>query len=200
MDYMDSSNIKKCAVCGEAYDIRRNPSCPNCNKPVVSAGGAAPEPSDNDVTVIQKANFTSTHDETVSVEPDKADDPNDVTIGVSFTDSGNKRGEITGWLVCVDGPDMGKDFRLRYNNNFVGRDMDMDVCIASDKAVHKKKHLTVVFEPHEQKFFCGPLGGAVCYLNGENLSKMTEIRDFDRIKLGSTELIFRSLCGEGYKW
>jgi hypothetical protein len=197
---MDSSNIKKCAVCGQSFDVRRNTGCPNCSQVVVSAGNDSVQQPDNDVTVIQKATFTSPIDETISMQVSKQEDPNDVTIGISLSESGNKRGEITGWLVCVSGPDFGKDFRLRYNNNYIGRDMDMDVCISSDSTVHKQKHMTVVFEPNEQKFFCGPVGGAICYLNSENLSKTTELHDFDIIKLGSTELIFRSLCGEGYKW
>ena len=113
---------------------------------------------------------------------------------------GNRRGEISGWLVCVSGPDFGRDFRLRYNNNFIGRDMDMEICLASDNAVHKSKHMSVVYEPKERKFFCGPCGGALCSLNGKTLTKTSELRDYDRLKLGNTELIFRSFCGEGYQW
>jgi hypothetical protein len=157
--------------------------------------------TDYDVTVIQKANFTSAADETVSMRVDSpADDPNDATVGISLSPSGNKRGEITGWLVCVSGPDFGKDFRLRYNNNFVGRDIDMDVCVASDSAVHKQKHMTVVYEPNDRKFYCGPNGGAICYLNGETLSKKSELHDFDRLTLGNTDLVFRSFCGGEYQW
>jgi len=193
---MNSSNIIKCPVCGQSYDVRRNSSCPNCNQVAVSSGSAYE--SDSDVTVMQKARFTS--DETVPMHVAKQEDPNDVTIGISLSPSGNKRGEITGWLVCVSGPDFGKDFRLRANNNFIGRGMDMDVHIASDEAVHKEKHMTVVFEPNEQCFFCGPMGGALCYLNGVQMNKIVKLNDFDRIKLGNTELIFRSLCGEGFKW
>jgi len=195
---MDSSNIVRCAVCGQSYDIRRNETCPSCNKMVVAPSESFAQ--DNDVTVIQRANFTSEADETVSMQVPLEDSDNDVTIGISLSPSGNKRGEIAGWLVCVDGPDFGKDFRLRFNNNFVGRDMDMDVCIASDSAVHKQKHMTVIYEPNNRQFFCGPLGGSVCYLNGEVLSKKSELRDFDRLKLGNTELVFRSLCGEEYQW
>ena len=197
---MDASNIIRCPVCGQSYDNRRSEGCPNCSQVVLGAVGGSME--DNDVTVIQKASFTagSFADETVAMHVPLMDDPNDVTIGVSLSPSGNKRGEITGWLVCIGGPDCGKDFRLRYNNNFIGRAMNMDICLASDSSVHKDKHMTVAYEPNERSFFCAPVGGAICYLNGETLSRSSELRDFDRLRLGNTELIFRSLCGEGYQW
>lgn len=195
---MEASNIVKCSTCGNMYDTRRSGACPSCSQVVMDAGPGCN--SDKDVTVIQKAVFTDTADETVSVNAVSADSPNDVTIGVNLSDSGNKRGDISGWLVCVDGPDKGKDYRLRFNNNFIGRDISMDVFIASDTAVHKQKHMTVVYEPNDKKFFAAPMGGAVCYLNGETLSRSTEIHDFDRIRLGGTELVFRSLCGEEFVW
>lgn len=196
---MNENNIIRCPVCGHSYDRRRSDGCPNCSRMVVSPGAQS---DDNDVTVIQKAAFNSVSslDSTVGMNVSLKDDPNDVTIGVSLSKSGNKRGEITGWLVCVSGPDFGKDFRLRYNNNFVGRAMNMDVCIASDEAVHKDKHMTVVYEPVENKFYCAPIGGAISYLNGETLSKSAPLHDFDRLRVGNTELVFRSLCGEDFKW
>ena len=197
---MESSNIVRCTVCGQSYDNRRNKSCPNCSQEVADSNIGNQYQSDADVTVMQRATFTSPIDATVSIQAVNHESPDDVTIGISLSESGNRRGEVTGWLVCVGGPDYGRDYQLRSNNNFVGRDMDMDVCIASDVDVHRQKHMTVVFEPNEKKFFCGPFGGAVCYLNGENITKMSELHDFDRIKLGSTELIFRSLCGEDFEW
>lgn len=195
---MDASNIVKCPTCGNMYDKRRSDSCPGCSRPVMPAGGAY-QP-DNDVTVIQRASFTDTGDETVSIDAVSEDSPNDVTIGVNLSESGNKRGEISGWLVCVSGPDKGKDYRLRFNNNFIGRDISMDVFLASDPAVHKEKHMSVVYEPNEKKFFAAPIGGAICYLNGETISNASEIHDFDRLRLGETELVFRSLCGRDFEW
>lgn len=197
---MDAPNIVRCPVCGHSYDTRRDPGCPNCSQMAVAPGGGVS--MNNDVTVIQKASFTSgsSGDETVALHVPLQEDPNDVTIGINLSKTGNKRGEVTGWLVCVSGPDFGRDFRLRYNNNFIGRDMDMDVCLAADSAVHKHKHMTVVYEPNDNKFYCAPIGGAICYLNGEVLSRSAELHDYDKLLLGSSELVFRSFCGEGYRW
>ena len=43
---------------------------------------------------------------------------------------GNESGEdyVTGWLVCVAGPEKGRDFRLHYGFNRIGRSYQMDIC------------------------------------------------------------------------
>jgi hypothetical protein len=35
-------------------------------------------------------------------------------------------------MVCLEGPDRGRDFRLHAEKNFIGRSPGMDVCILSD--------------------------------------------------------------------
>ena len=34
---------------------------------------------------------------------------------------------VAGWLVCIDGPSKGKDYRIHEENNYIGRMKEMDV-------------------------------------------------------------------------
>ena len=54
---------------------------------------------------------------------------------------------VVGWLVCLAGPDRGKDFRLHAEKNFIGRAPNMDVCVAGDETVSRERHAMVIFDP-----------------------------------------------------
>lgn len=45
---------------------------------------------------------------------------------------------VVGWLVCIDGYDKGKDYKLKTEKNFIGRTPEMDVCIEGDNSISRK--------------------------------------------------------------
>src|SRR5580700_1534258 len=42
---------------------------------------------------------------------------------------------VVGWLVCLEGPDRGKDYRLHNEKNYIGRAPVNDIVIESDNTV-----------------------------------------------------------------
>ena len=108
---------------------------------------------------------------------------------------------VVGWLVCLDGPDRGRDFRLHGEKNFIGRAPHMDVCIPSDDTVSREKHGVVIFDPKKQVFWVlpGDSSGLV-YLNGDIVHSPAQIKRDDLLEIGQTKLVLIPFCGEQYSW
>ncbi len=108
---------------------------------------------------------------------------------------------ITGWLVCIDGPEKGKDYRLHDENNFIGRSARMDVSIASDRTVSEDRHAVITYDSQERKFFFALAGGSsIVRLNGKAVLMTQEIQSGDRLQIGQGTFMFIPFCGENFQW
>lgn len=108
---------------------------------------------------------------------------------------------VTGWLVCVDGPARGKDFRIRAGYNYIGRAEHMDICITGDNKIGRERHAMIAYDPEEKVFFFGPADGkSIVRLNGKMVMVPSEIQAYDVITIGATKLMFVPLCGERFSW
>jgi hypothetical protein len=117
------------------------------------------------------------------------------TAGHSKTDP------VVGWLVCLEGPDRGRDFRLHSEKNFIGRSPLMDVCVPGDDTVSREKHGVVIFDPKKQVFWAlpGDSSGLV-YVNGDIVHAPTQIQRGDVLEIGQTKLVLIPFCGDQYSW
>jgi hypothetical protein len=107
---------------------------------------------------------------------------------------------VVGWLVCLAGPDRGRDFRLHAEKNFVGRSSAMDVCVA-DETVSRDRHAMVIFDPKKQTFWAVPGDAAgLVYLNGDIVNAPTQMNPDDVLEVGQTKLVLIPFCGEKYSW
>jgi hypothetical protein len=106
---------------------------------------------------------------------------------------------VTGWLVCVSGPEKGRDYRLHSGRNFLGRAPQMDISIADDMEISRENHLSVVYEPKKRIYLLVP-GSANIYLNGKNITKVTSLKTGNTIGAGRSEFIFIPFCKEGRDW
>jgi hypothetical protein len=115
--------------------------------------------------------------------------------------SGSNNDPVVGWLVCLAGPDRGRDFRLHAEKNFIGRSPLMDVCVAGDESVSRDRHGLVIFDPKKQAFWAvpGDASGLV-YLNGDIVHSPTRIERDDVLEVGQTKLVLIPFCGEKYSW
>jgi pSer/pThr/pTyr-binding forkhead associated (FHA) protein len=108
---------------------------------------------------------------------------------------------VVGWLVCVKGPSRGRDYRIRSGRNGIGRSDAMDVPIAGDDTVSRENHAFLVYEPRKRSFSIRPGDGrGLVYLNGEEVIQASDIKNYDVIELGETQLLFVPLCGEKFHW
>ena len=108
---------------------------------------------------------------------------------------------IVGWLICVKGPNRGKDYRLHSGTNFIGRSKEMDVCIENDQTISKRNAASISYDDRTKSFFIekGEVRNLI-YLNGKSVRSDADLTVYDRIEIGSTELVFIPLCGEKFNW
>lgn len=107
---------------------------------------------------------------------------------------------VAGWLVCVEGPCRGRDYRLVEGRNFIGRSKEMDVCIPEDAQMSRDSHCSVIYDPRSYRFVVLPGSSAASRLNGENIDGPIDLKDGDILCCGSTKLCFIGYCKEGRDW
>jgi hypothetical protein len=108
---------------------------------------------------------------------------------------------VVGWLVCVHGRNRGRDYRIRSENNTVGRSEDMDICISGDDLISRDRHTVITFDPQQSTFHLSPADGrSLVFLNNKAVLTPQELKPHDEIMLGATKLRFIPFCGEKFRW
>lgn len=108
---------------------------------------------------------------------------------------------VVGWLVCVEGPEQGRDYRLHSERNFIGRAPTMDVAITGDASISRDNHAVISYNPKKHSYRLAPGNSrGLVYLNGEEILTPQEVAAYDRIELGETVLVFIPFCGERFTW
>lgn len=127
--------------------------------------------------------------------------PPGATVRVGMMKTAGKSEPVVGWLVCLEGPDRGRDFRLHNEKNYIGRSPAMDVVIDGDNTVSRERHGLVIFDPKKQTFWAlpGDASGLV-YLNGEIVNAPQEMKGDDVLEIGRTKLVLVPFCGGKYSW
>lgn len=110
-----------------------------------------------------------------------------------------------GWLIIVDGPGPGRDFRLIQGENRIGRDPSMEVCLdigaQSDQTVSREAHAIVVYDPNANEFFIERgRSRNLPLLNGVTIRRDQNLATRDIIRVGCTSLLFIALCDERFRW
>lgn len=176
-------SIKVCEN-GHLYDGRRFSACPHCGKTDdLSGNSGSQEPQRVQKIVISRRSVEDDGEKTVSYYSE-------------FT--GNNY--VAGWLVCAEGNEKGRDYRVHFGFNRLGRSGRSDICISSDQGIAENNHCSVVYDDRSNKFFAVPGKGTVTYLNGVILEKASELNSGDRISVSDTELDFIPYCGGDKKW
>jgi len=108
---------------------------------------------------------------------------------------------VVGWLVCIEGEQKGKDYKIRKGRNFVGRSDDMDIAIIGDISISRRNHASISYDPKQRVFYLIPGEGAgMVYRNNEVAFVPVELSPFDLIEIGKCKLIFIPLCGVHFDW
>lgn len=108
---------------------------------------------------------------------------------------------VTGWLVCIEGVEKGKDYRLHEEINYIGRSKVNDVVLGSDPTVSRERHAMIAYDTRENMFLVAPSGGtSLIRQNGRPVLGTMELRSGDRLEIGECMYIFIALCGENFQW
>lgn len=195
---------------GHYYDDKRFSTCPHClyfganiatnahngtpaNGALFNNYGFA---EDDEKTIAKKSNISDDDEKTVRFEDAAGDD--EKTIG--FMNMVTKANPVVGWLVCIDGPERGRDYRLHAERNFIGRTWKMDVNIVDDRSVSRENHASIIYDPHSSRFIIVNGEGIKTFLNGEPVMEPKIIKDGDKIGIGDSIYDFVAYCREDRQW
>lgn len=178
----DDMGMKRCPS-GHYFDSSKSSTCPLCGAEVEQS---APENKENKLNAPISAS---------GGEPQRLGHQ---TVGFMVKEKGFD--PVVGWLVAIEGPDRGKDFRIRAERNFIGRSPGMDI-IVNDDAVSRENHATISFNPTKHTFKLQPgQSRGLIYLNGEEVAAPENLSKGDKIKIGTTELLFVPFVDEFHTW
>jgi len=108
---------------------------------------------------------------------------------------------VTGWLVCIEGPQLGQDYRIMAEKNFIGRAEDMHIRVIGDNAISRRNHAVIVYDPKKRNFYLLPGDASgLAYHNNEAVYSPAELNAYDLIQLGRSKFIFIPLCGPHFEW
>ncbi len=190
--------MKQCPN-GHFYDQSRTPECPYCNSASANVNVTRPVwlPQDgaaggNGVTVPGAIEHTR------SISSAQAGDA-ERTVAVIKKEIGID--PVVGWLVCVEGKEKGRDYRMHADNNYIGRDEKMDICIRGDDTISRENHAVISYDMNNETYYFSPgTGRSIVHVNGKAVFATIQISAYDSIQLGSTRLVFIPLCGEAFNW
>lgn len=202
--------IARCSN-GHWYDTSVNKVCPHCRQESEKLGIRLDDVEEDDRTVsIMEADLSlgeelgaiignSPGNLMSALTEVQADSDEDKTIAFGFFGTAAVQ-PVTGWLICMNGGERGKDYRLHAGKNFVGRSTSMDVMLIDDKSISRDRHCSIVYDPKGNHFYISSEGGNTVYLDGTMVDEPKKLEEGSRIKIGETELMFVPFCREGRTW
>lgn len=108
---------------------------------------------------------------------------------------------VTGWLVCISGPDIGHSFNLFQGYNTAGRSQNNKICLEKDNMIDENVHFSIIYDDRKNRFFLLPESSRYSvYLNGQQQTEAVQIYTENVIQVGKTELEFVAFCRENRKW
>lgn len=180
--------LKECSN-GHLYDSDKYSACPYCDGNM-NRVEFSPAPSSGIGKTVGVANSTP-------VNPQG----NDTGKTVAVFQKNFSREPVTGWLVCIEGAEKGKDYRIAAKNNSIGRNENMDICISSDPAISRENHARLSYDGKHHHFYLIPAESTNnIYINDEPIYVPTRLNKGDVIELGESKFIFSPFCDDRFNW
>ena len=202
------SRLVKCEN-GHFYDADKYAKCPNCSrgagpkKDVVMEGGISTDLDDvKTVAMNIRGNIKSGRSVRIPKVSGRTVKPSNEILAKEEQRMRElqEKIKVVGWLVCVNGEEKGRDYRLIRGRNRIGRDSDMDVTIRKDQKVTREEHCSVVYDEKSNLTFLVPGNGTLTYYKGEMLRQPQQLCSGDAVEIGETKFIFISFCEGERVW
>lgn len=121
-------------------------------------------------------------------------------IGGDHFSSGPMAEPVVGWLVCVEGPMKGTDYRIHAGYNYIGREVG-DIHIRGDNQISCQNHAMIAYDSTDHAYYVGPSGGRnLIRVNGKTILNAVEIQNYDIVTIGTSKMMFVGLCGPHFDW
>ena len=188
--------IQECGN-GHLYDTDQYASCPYCQGGVNQINFGASEVGKT-VGAVSAAEVGATvAPSNYANKQDKSDTGKTVAVfqkKMSFE-------PVVGWLVCFEGPEKGKDYKIYGRNNTVGRSEKMDICIKGDETISRENHARLAYDEKHNAFHLIPAESTnTIYLNDEPVYVPAKLTAYDVIEFGSCKLVFIPFCNDRFTW
>lgn len=118
-------------------------------------------------------------------------------------DFGDDTAPVTGWLVVIKGPGLGKSIPLSAGMNTIGRDPQSAVPFDfGDNKISGQDHLRLIYDDANRVFLVAPGGGRnLSRLNGQIITQTIELQSHAMLDLSpETRVCFVAFCGEQFDW
>ncbi len=188
---------------GHYYDQEKNATCPYCANgsgiDIQTKRTLVQGADESEKTAIYQVTGTSDDEKTVYTPSGSTKDDNEQQVQSS---SDNSPILLSGWLAIISDKGKGKSYTLTFGMNNIGRSEDNHISIQNgDSSISRDKHAMIIYDYENNIFFIKHGEGQyLSYLNGEVLLDTKQLKANDRIKVGSTELIFIPLCSDQFTW
>ena len=190
--------MKKCDR-GHYYDASIHAECPYCSKDNNGNVGTTMALGSTvglgaSTTQAMASETTRPLFEAVSSGADEGR-----TVALIQTDIGID--PVVGWLICVEGKEKGRDYRIHTDNNYIGRSEKMDICLRGDETISRENQAIVTFDAVERNYYLSPGDGrSIVRINDKAIFQTMQLEAYDKVTIGKTNLIFMPLCGERFEW
>ena len=114
--------------------------------------------------------------------------------------AGGKFDPLVGWLVCIEGAEKGRDYKIFSGRNYIGRAVNNDICVSDDDSISRQRHFSIVYDPRSRRFFALPGESSTIQINEEVKYNKHLLSDGDIITCGKSKLCFIGFCKEGRDW
>jgi hypothetical protein len=196
------SQMTKCDE-GHFYDKSQNTKCPFCGVGNVDLtkkysddgpGGPTVKYVEDEKTKMHTPGATTRQ----SGSGGGSTDP-DATVAVWKKGTGID--PVVGWLVCHEGANQGRDYRIRSGYNNIGRDTSSQICIAGDETIAREEHAKIFYNVKNAIFHVvAGSGRSGVYVNNDVVLQPTVLKAYDILEIGSTRLMFVPFCGDKFRW
>ena len=188
---------------GHYYDQEKNATCPYCannggidvqtKQTVFQSGGG-----DEEKTALYNSPSSSDDEKTVYHSPSS----NATSDAVQNEQDPSQPILLAGWLAVISEAGKGTSYTLTFGMNTIGRSEENHISIQNgDSSISREKHAVIIYDYANNLYFIKHGDGQfLSYVNGEVLLDTRQLKANDRIKVGSTELIFIPLCSDEFKW
>lgn len=187
------------------YNSDQHSFCPYCRNIGPQPGGGGQKGGG---TLPVEQPKTQPHIQTPPIQP-----PNSATKRPTQEDAGvtkrivpvdmkdDRVDPVVGWMVCVDGPSRGKDYRIKGGKNNIGRLAKNRIQITGDDTISRENQAFIQYDHKTNQFWMRDGDGSNNnYVNDELLMQPVELKAGNRVLIGETNLIFVPFCGENFKW
>lgn len=184
---------------GHIYDTDQYASCPYC-----SGGNRIDFGADSGVgkTVAASSPVFSEIGATVAPQGYRnKQEESDIGKTVGVFQKKMSFEPVVGWLVCIEGPEKGKDYKIYGRNNTIGRSETMDICLKEDTSISRENHAKIAYDKRHNAFHVIPADGAnAVYLNDEPVYVPVVMKAYDLLEVGDYKLSFVPFCNENFTW